>query len=269
MIIYSYPKINLGLSVLPKIKGEKLHKLKTIMIEVKGDLYDIVSININNTNKDRFYNTKKIGYPNTISNTIDILRDHYKIKCFFDISIIKNIPMGAGLGGGSANAVTTARIITKLLDIPWEKEELKKLLLTIGSDVPFFVEGGTCYVGMYGEFVQPIKLKFPAIKFIKQEKQADPNYLNVLLRPKKHFSTKKIFEIYDLLPLSSYDFRQPYHKFENKDITFMKLLFNDLEIAVNKIYKPIHRKNTKYRYLLIGSGSSYLLFNTAKINFIF
>ncbi len=265
----SYPKVNLGLGVLPKLKNEKLHKVKSIMIEIKAEIYDIITIKINDLEQDRFYHIKKIGYPNTISNTIDILRKHYKIKCFFDIKIIKNIPIGSGLGGGSSNAVTTARIITKLLNIPWEKGILKELLLSVGSDVPFFVEGGSCYVGMYGQFVEPIKLMFPKIQFIYKDNKAKLNYLNILLRPKKHFETKKIFEIYDLLPLSQHKFSELYQQFKNKNMNFMKLLFNDLEISVNKIYKPIRFKNNKYKYLLTGSGSSYLLFNPTKINFIF
>ncbi len=267
--MYSYPKINLGLGVLPKLKNQQLHKIKTIMIEVKKDIYDIIEINVNNIDKDRFYNFNKIGYPNTVSNTINLLRKYYKIKCFFDIKIKKNIPMGSGLGGGSANAVTTTKIITKLLGIPWEKEILKKLLLPIGSDVPFFVEGGSCYVGMYGEFVEPIKLTFPHIQFIKKDSQAKVEYLNILLRKKYKFETKKIYEIYDLLPLSQHKFSELFYEFKHKNINFMKLLFNDLETPVNKIYKSIRCKNKNYRYLLTGSGSSYLLFNPVKINFVF
>ncbi len=267
--MYSYPKVNLGLGVMPKLANEKLHKLKTIMIEVRKNIYDILDIKINNLNVDRFYNISKIGFPNTISQAINLLRKHYKIKCYFDVKLTKQIPIGGGLGGGSSNAVTTTKIITTLLGIPWEKEVLKEMLFKIGSDVPFFVEGGSCYVGMYGEFVEPIKLSFPNIKFIYRHRDAGIDCLNILLRPKKNHNTKKIYDVFDLLPPPQTNFGDFFHDFKEKTPFFMKKAFNDLEMPVNKLYSPLKYKNQKFKYLLTGSGSSYLMFNPSKIKVIF
>ena len=75
-----------------------------------------------------------------------------------DISIDKQIPSGAGLGGGSSDAASTLLALNRLWDLRWSHERLAELALRLGADVPFFVGGTNAVVEGIGERVTPISL---------------------------------------------------------------------------------------------------------------
>jgi 4-diphosphocytidyl-2-C-methyl-D-erythritol kinase len=72
------------------------------------------------------------------------------------IALRKQIPMQAGLGGGSSNAATTLRALNLLYGQPFSLQELHSLALSVGSDVPFFLQGGTALVEGFGDVVTPL-----------------------------------------------------------------------------------------------------------------
>ncbi len=74
------------------------------------------------------------------------------------IHLKKNVPIGAGLGGGSSNAATTLLTLNHLYGFPLSFPELKKLALQLGSDVPFFLYAKPAYVSGRGEKIKPIGL---------------------------------------------------------------------------------------------------------------
>jgi len=100
-----------------------------------------------------------------------------------DIYLSKQIPMGAGLGGGSSDAATTLIALNKLWDMQFSIDELAELGLTLGADVPVFVHGFAAFAEGIGEKLSPVSL---------QEKW----YL--VLVPPVHVSTKKVFSNSDL-----------------------------------------------------------------------
>src|SRR5207253_1537075 len=67
------------------------------------------------------------------------------------IELQKRIPAGGGLGGGSSNAATTLRALNELFDLGFEDFDLAEIALRLGSDVPFFLAGGTAYATGRGE----------------------------------------------------------------------------------------------------------------------
>jgi len=75
-----------------------------------------------------------------------------------DISIIKQLPWGAGLGGGSSNAATVLLGLNRLWGLGWPRERLLPLALRLGADVPFFIGGETAFVEGIGERMTPIAL---------------------------------------------------------------------------------------------------------------
>ncbi len=79
-----------------------------------------------------------------------------------DIAIEKNIPSRAGLGGGSSDAAAALRALNRLFSSPFSTEELCKIALCLGADVPFCVVGGTALCRGVGEEITPIK---NAVKF--------------------------------------------------------------------------------------------------------
>jgi len=74
------------------------------------------------------------------------------------ISLKKQIPTGAGLGGGSANAAMVLKGINELYDLELPHNQLVRLALTLGADVPFFIRGGTRYAEGVGEVLSEVNL---------------------------------------------------------------------------------------------------------------
>ena len=112
-----------------------------------------------------------------------LLQAHSQCKLGADIGLIKNIPMGGGLGGGSSDAATVLIALNHLWELGLSRTKLMELGLKLGADVPFFIFGKNAWVEGIGEKIQPIQL--PASSF-------------VILTPKVHVSTAEIFSAEEL-----------------------------------------------------------------------
>ena len=88
-----------------------------------------------------------------------LLKDFCKISAGVEISLIKEIPMGAGMGGGSSDAATTLIGLNHLWNLNLSKETLSTLGLKLGADVPFFIFGQNAFVEGIGEKIQEISLE--------------------------------------------------------------------------------------------------------------
>ncbi len=100
-----------------------------------------------------------------------------------DIYLSKQIPMGAGLGGGSSDAATTLIALNKLWAMQFSVDELAEMGLALGADVPVFVRGFAAFAEGVGEKLSPISL---------------PEKWYLVLIPPVHVSTKQVFENSDL-----------------------------------------------------------------------
>lgn len=121
---------------------------------------------------------------------VNLLRDSYRLDypennatLGVDISLTKNIPMGAGLGGGSSDAATTLVALNHLWQLGFSIDELAQMGLRLGADVPVFVRGFAAFAEGVGEKLSPVKL--------------DETWFLVLVPP-VHVSTKEIFSHPDL-----------------------------------------------------------------------
>jgi len=84
-----------------------------------------------------------------------------------DISIDKQLPWGAGLGGGSSDAASTLLALNRLWGLRWPRERLLALGATLGADVPFFIGGENAFVEGIGEQLTPLQLppqRFAVVK---------------------------------------------------------------------------------------------------------
>ena len=88
-----------------------------------------------------------------------LLKEFYQIESGVEISLKKEIPMGAGLGGGSSDAATTLIGLNLIWDLQLSAEALAKLGLQLGADVPFFIYGQNAFVEGIGETIQEIALE--------------------------------------------------------------------------------------------------------------
>jgi 4-diphosphocytidyl-2-C-methyl-D-erythritol kinase len=86
-----------------------------------------------------------------------------------DIRIDKQIPWGAGLGGGSSDAATTLLALNRLWGLNWPRERLLALALTLGADVPFFVRGENAFVQGVGERIAPVQIPRAWFAVVKPE----------------------------------------------------------------------------------------------------
>ena len=175
----SYAKINLALNVTGK--RNSMHKIESIISFI--DLHDLISIqNIkSNNHKISFYGkfSKNIKRENTVQKLLDLLDKSNLLKNKkFKISIKKNIPQEAGLGGGSMNAAAILNFFIKKKIISLTKIKIEKLCNSIGSDV-----------------ILGINLSSSILKSNNQIKKFTkcPKYNTLLVKPNFGCSTKKIY----------------------------------------------------------------------------
>ena len=175
----SYAKINLSLNVTGK--RNSMHKIESIISFI--DLHDLISIqNIkSNNHKISFYGkfSKNIKRENTVQKLLDLLdRSNLLKNKKFKISIKKNIPQEAGLGGGSMNAAAILNFFIKKKIIKLTKINIEKLCNSIGSDVILGINFSSSI----------LKSNNQIKKFTKC-----PKYNTLLVKPNFGCSTKKIY----------------------------------------------------------------------------
>jgi len=146
-------KINLFLKIVGK-RQNGFHELQSVFQLI--DLYDEIFIRVRKDGQINFINeSKKISENNDLGLKAAKLILHGK-QSGVDIYLKKNIPIGAGLGGGSSDAATILMGINNLCDLKLSKKELMDIGLKLGADVPFFVFGENAWVEGVGESVRKI-----------------------------------------------------------------------------------------------------------------
>ena len=157
MIIFSYPKINLGLKIVRK-RSDGYHDLESIFYPLYHwkDALEIVE-----SAHFRFENT---GIVVDAAPEKNLVVRAYRLLCEkfalppIHIHLHKTIPMGAGLGGGSSNATFMLKLLNDFFDLQFSVSDLLQYALQLGSDCPFFVQDGPKYVTGRGEHLQNISL---------------------------------------------------------------------------------------------------------------
>lgn len=138
----SYAKINLGLHILNKLPTG-YHELETGFCFL--DWYD--TIEVKKREKKDVLHCNVEGIPvdenNLIIRALNHLRKYINVDTYFDITLSKRIPAGAGLGGGSSNAATILRVVNKMCDLKLTTADLTSLSSGLGADIPLFIEGKT------------------------------------------------------------------------------------------------------------------------------
>jgi len=84
-----------------------------------------------------------------------------------DISIDKQLPAGAGMGGGSSDAASTLLALNRLWGLNWPRPKLAEIALTLGADVPFFVGGHNAFVEGIGERLTPVQVPIQWLAVVK------------------------------------------------------------------------------------------------------
>ena len=160
MIVKAPAKINLYLEIINK-RADGYHNIESVMHTVS--LFDILELTKIEDNKIELVcdnadlsDTKK----NLVYKAAEKVKEKYKINCGVKIKLTKNIPMGAGLGGGSSDAAATILALNKIWNINDDIKNLELLGATLGADVPFFMTGGTAKISGIGDIVEKINTNF-------------------------------------------------------------------------------------------------------------
>ena len=158
--IKSPAKINLHLEVIGK-REDGFHELAMIMQNI--DLADYLEFEINqegSINLKSDCNHLSLASDNLILKSAYLIKEISNIDLGANIFLKKNIPIGAGLAGGSSNAAATLIGLNMLWNLNLDNNELLKLSASLGSDVPFFINGGTQLCFGRGEILEKLNYKY-------------------------------------------------------------------------------------------------------------
>ena len=158
LVLRSPAKLNLFLHIVGR-RADGYHLLQSVFQLI--DWCDIVSLKAIPENEVRRINPIP-GVPpeqDLVVRAAKLLKDFCKFEGGVEISLQKEIPMGAGLGGGSSDAASTLVGLNTLWNLKLDKESLASLGLQLGADVPFFIYGQNAFVEGIGEKIQGIELE--------------------------------------------------------------------------------------------------------------
>lgn len=238
-------KINIGLNVISK-RSDDYHNIETIFYPI--DLCDYLTIKKANSFLFTSNNSELTSAPdNLIIKAKEKIEEETGKKINVHIHLDKNIPIGGGLGGGSSDAASTLIGLNKFLELNLDYEKLFNLGLSIGSDVPFFLNPKPCFAESRGE------------KFC---------YLNVsitlpilVVNPNIHISTKWAYE--QIIPKKSEfslrDIKQEH--LDNLDELSGKIKNDFEDVVFSEFHQVEELKNQLYKSgalfaLMSGSGST-------------
>jgi len=160
LTVYAPAKVNLVLEVLGRL-GD-YHRISSIMQSI--DLCDVLSFHLND--EIRFQcDEPGLEYDNLVTRAAEALRASTGCGLGARIELRKRIPWGVGLGGGSSDAAATLLGLNELWRLGLATGELVDLGAKLGSDVPFFIYGGTALVEGRGEAVTPLR-SLPSTYFV-------------------------------------------------------------------------------------------------------
>ena len=154
---YNAPaKVNLTLKVLGK-REDGFHALESLMVPL--DLADRLHFEKADSYRLR---CDAPGVPldesNLVTKAVRIFERAAGIDCHWQITLEKNVPHGAGLGGGSSDAATVLLVLNELEKTKLSNEQLAEMSAEIGSDIPFFIYQQACMITGRGEHVEPLDM---------------------------------------------------------------------------------------------------------------
>ena len=245
----SFAKINLHLQVIGK-RADRYHDLCTVFQTIS--LHDTVTASPSDTIELTCGdNHTPADERNLVVLAARELRSSYGVGCGAKIHLEKRIPAPGGLGGGSSNAAVTLLVLRKLWNLDATIRDLHPLAERLGSDVPFFLYGGTSLGMGRGEIIEPIS------EFTER--------FMLVVTPDVAVATREAFKRLHARSLTKQESKRILQicRFDLESADFKYTAFkNDFETTVFAAYPEVERvKNTLLdlgadRAMLSGSGGS-------------
>ncbi len=244
MIVFPNCKINLGLHVMRK-RNDGFHDIETIFYPVPfHDVLEIIKLDSENSSEPLLTNygipVKGNNSDNLCIKAWRLLRNDFPDLPNVQIHLLKNIPMGAGLGGGSADAAFMIKILNNKFQLLLSPLQQLDYAIQLGSDCPFFINNEPCFAKGRGELMEPLKLDLSG-------------YSLIIENPGIHIDTGKAFSdlrmdksVHPPGNLKKIIQEQPIEKWKN-------LLHNDFEFSAIQQYPQIGAIKEKF----YGQGAIY------------
>lgn len=154
IVTKAYAKVNLGLDVLRR-RPDGYHEVKMIMQTV--DLYDVLLVSKKEGDTITISTQREeipVNEDNLIYKAVKLMKDEYGFEGGVHVELVKNIPIAAGMAGGSTDAAAAMRAVNILFELNRPLEELEKHAVKIGADVPYCIQGGTVLSEGIGEILR-------------------------------------------------------------------------------------------------------------------
>lgn len=237
MLTYPNAKINLGLNIVEK-RPDGYHNIETVFYPI--GLCDVLNVEKSDSCTDYSFSSSGIsigGDPeeNLIVKAYRLLQNDFELGPV-DISLVKQIPFGAGLGGGSADAAFMLRSLNELFGLALTTNALENYAAKLGADCPVFIRNRSVFATGIGNIFSEINISLRD-KFL------------LLVKPDIHVSTPEAYSL--VTPqkpeLSLHEaIKQPLANWKN-------IIRNDFEISVFAKYPEIEQIKTK----LYDAGAIY------------
>jgi len=249
MLIKSYAKINVSLKVLGR-REDGYHELELVNLPIS--LHDVVEISriravdsyVTTDDPDLAQLTENLA-----SKALSAMREAYHFSDNFEIVIHKGIPFAAGLGGGSSNAASVMLGVNKMLKLGATYEDLCKIGLKLGTDVPYFLDPEPALLTGVGEKIMPIVCK--------------KRYYCLLVKPEQGLSTKDVYAASDRFPKARIDTDAVVQALATgDDLLLEKAQGNDLLPAAESLLPEVGqifaslKKQGFFLSCMTGSGST-------------
>ena len=247
MILYPNCKINLGLRVIRK-RPDGYHDLETVFVPIYG-LHDELEVVINDEmsaatplNDGLIFRQEGIAVDcpaedNLIVKCYHLFKAKYPQIGAVAVRFKKNIPFGAGLGGGSSDAAHMAIALNELFELGLTKEELAAEVKPLGADCPFFIYNTPCYAEGIGDQLTPIDLDLNGIRI-------------VLIKPNEGVSTREAYSGIKPYPIPSLKERA---LGDLGSLGDLDIFINDFEATVF----PLHPQIAAIKKRLLDAGAFY------------
>ena len=243
-------KINLTLEILNK-REDGFHNIQSIMHTI--NLYDILSfetepskqniIELSGNNPEIPYDESNLVYKACIEFLEKAKIQKTKIKCYIE----KNIPVAAGLAGGSTDAAATLKALNIIFDNILSKEQLNEICQKLGSDLNFVLQGGCALCTSRGEIVKPLSKVNSFISLVK------PKGLGIKAKEAYQKCTQRGYK-QNLNNTHKMEKLIEENKFDKNLVT------NDLEKALVEDYEILNFIKTNVpKSVMSGSGSTFFV----------
>lgn len=248
VVTKAYAKINLGLDVIKK-RSDGYHEVKMVMQTV--DLYDVLLVSKKEEDTITISTQREdipVNEDNLIFKAVKLMKEVYGFTGGVHVELVKNIPIAAGMAGGSTDAAAAMRAINGLFELNRPLKELEIHAVKIGADVPYCIQGGTVLSEGIGELLTDLPNA--------------PQCILLIAKPDIMVSTKYVYENLNLPNIQKHpDIDAIVNAIKEGDVQGMIEPMDNVLASVTeekygiiKEIKQTMEKNGAIKALMSGSG---------------